>query len=177
MKYMSPRDLAWCSIFGAAAWFLPVFFHMFSLGSTFLPMYLPLMALAFFVRPVAAAITAFCVPLLSAAVTGMPPFFPPVAFFMAIELAFMAFTASFLSRRMNKVNSLWILIPVLFTGRILHVIMVYVVSLWINLPAKYTAGITFISGWPGVVLMIAVIPVLIKIRKTLPERIPDESRL
>lgn len=56
---------------------LPIAFHLFQLGSVFMPMYLPLVALTFFVGPFAAALTAFLLPLLSGAIAGMPPFFPP----------------------------------------------------------------------------------------------------
>ena len=76
---MKPRERAYCGLFGAAALLLPVLFHVLHVGHVFMPMYLPLVALAFFVRPGAAAVTALLVPLLSGAVTGMPPFMPPVA--------------------------------------------------------------------------------------------------
>jgi hypothetical protein len=54
------------------------------LGHVFMPMYLPIVALAFFVRPLPAAVTAAMTPLLSGAVLGMPPFYPPVALMMAV---------------------------------------------------------------------------------------------
>jgi len=68
------RDLARCGLFGAAALLLPVLFHLLHLGHVFMPMYLPLVALAFFASPTPAAVTALLTPLLSGAVTGMPPF-------------------------------------------------------------------------------------------------------
>ena len=73
----SSRDLAYAGLFGAAALLLPVLFHLVHLGHIFLPMFLPLLALAFLVRPAPAAVTAAITPLLSAAVTGMPPWVPP----------------------------------------------------------------------------------------------------
>ena len=69
------RELAYCGLFGAAAMLLPVVFHLLKLGSMFMPMYLPLIALAFFVGPLPAALTSFMTPLLSGVLTGMPPFF------------------------------------------------------------------------------------------------------
>ena len=69
---------------------LPVLFHLVHLGRVFMPMYLPLVTLAFLVRPLPAATTALLAPVLSGAVTGMPPLYPPVAAFMSIELSFMA---------------------------------------------------------------------------------------
>ncbi len=161
------REVALCSLFGAAAWLLPVFFHLIQLGSLFLPMYLPVVALAFMVRPSAAALTALVVPLLSGAVTGMPPFYPPVAVFMAVELAIMGALIAAVSGRWRRLHPLWVLIPVLVLGRALHVAMVFAFALMVELPARYIAGVTFLSGWPGVVLMILVIPFLVALERRL----------
>jgi thiamine transporter ThiT len=80
----NPRDIAYCAVFGAAAMLLPVIFHLFHLGSLFMPMYLPLVTLSFFVGPLPASFTALLLPLISGAITGMPPFYPPIAFIMSI---------------------------------------------------------------------------------------------
>ena len=88
--HLSARDLAYCGLFGAAALLFPTVFHLVRLGHVFMPMYLPIIALAFFVPPLPAAVTALIVPILSGAVTGMPPFYPPTAVFMSLELAVMS---------------------------------------------------------------------------------------
>ncbi len=105
-----------------------------------------------------AAVTAFIVPLLSGAVTGMPPFYPPVAIFMAIELATMAALIASLVRRWPRINEWLVLIPVLLLGRVLYVGLVYGFSLVIALPAGFMAGMSFLSGWPGIILMVVVVP-------------------
>ena len=64
-KWFSRRELATCGLFGAAGLLLPVLFHALHLGHVFMPMYLPLVALGYFVSPAPAALTAFVVPLLS----------------------------------------------------------------------------------------------------------------
>jgi hypothetical protein len=155
---LTPRELAYCGLFGAAALLLPVLFHLLHLGRVFMPMYLPLCALAFFVRPLPAAVTAALVPLLSGAVTGMPPFYPPVAVFMAIELAAMAALIAFCVGRWPRANEWLVLIPVLLFGRVLYVALVYGFSLVIRLPAGFMAGLSFLSGWPGLILMAVVVP-------------------
>ena len=155
---ISPRDLAYCGLFGAAALLLPVLFHLVQLGRVFMPMYLPLVALAFLVRPLPAAVTAFVTPLLSGAVTGMPPFYPPVALFMAVELSVMAALIATAVKRWPGINDWLLLIPVLLLGRALYVAMVYGASLLIDLPAGLTAGLSFLSGWPGLILIIIVVP-------------------
>jgi hypothetical protein len=123
-----------------------------------MPMYLPLCTLPFFVRPLPAAVTAALVPVLSGAVTGMPPFYPPIAVFMAMELAVMAGLVSLCMLRWPRANEWLVLIPVLLLGRVLYVGLVYGFSLVIQLPAAFMAGLSFLSGWPGIILMAVVVP-------------------
>ncbi len=154
--------MAYCGLFGAAALLLPVLFHLLHLGRILMPMYLPLVALAFFTRPLPAAVTAFITPLLSGAVTGMPPFFPPVALFMAIELSLMAALIAALHGRWPGARAWLLLAPVLMLGRVLYIGLVYLFSRLIDLPAPFMAGISFLSGWPGIVLMMVVVPVIVR---------------
>jgi hypothetical protein len=155
---VSARELSFCGLFGAAALLLPVIFHLFHLGHIFMPMYLPLVTLAYFVRPLPAAVTAMVTPLLSGAVTGMPPFFPPVAVFMALELSVMAALIAGVCSRWPRVNEWLVLVPTLLFGRVLYVGLVYLFSLLIDLPAGFMAGLSLLSGWPGIILMVAVVP-------------------
>jgi hypothetical protein len=169
-QHLSPRELAYAGLFGAAALLLPALFHLVHLGHVFMPMYLPLCALPFFVRPLPAAITAAVVPLLSGAVTGMPPFYPPVAMFMAIELAAMAGLIAAAARRWPRANEWVVLVPVLLFGRALYVALVYGFSLVIHLPAAFMAGLSFVSGWPGILLMIAVVPTVARMGRNTARR-------
>jgi hypothetical protein len=159
----SSRDLAYAGIFGAAALLLPVLFHMVHLGHVFMPMYLPLMALGFLVRPVPAAITAAITPLLSAAVTGMPPFYPPVAIFMAIELSAMAGLIATVQARWPRANTWLLLALALAVGRVLYVGLTYGFSLVLHLPAAYLAGVSFLGAWPGLVLILLTVPTVIRV--------------
>ena len=163
MRTLAPRDLAYCGLFGAAALLMPALFHLIHLGHVFMPMYLPLVALAFFVRPLPAALTALIVPPLSGAVTGMPPFFPPVAVFMAVELSVMSVIIASVRGHWPRANEWLLLVPVLVLGRALYVAMVYGFSLIIELPAGFMAGLSFLKGWPGLVLMLVVIPPLARV--------------
>lgn len=161
-KAFSPRELAYCGLFGASALLLPVMFHLVHLGQIFMPMYLPLVALAFFVRPLPGALTAFVVPLLSGAATGMPPFYPPVAVIMAVELSVMAGVIASAKQYKPKCNEWLILLPALIVGRIVNVGLVYLFAEFIDLPAGFLAVASFISGWPGIILMLAVVPPLVR---------------
>ena len=155
------RELAYCGVFGAAALLLPVLFHVLQLGRLFMPMYLPLVALAFFVRPRAAAATALATPVLSGALTGMPPFYPPVAVLMALELGLTALALSALNLRFPRANPWLLLAPVLLAGRFLYVGLIYGFARVVELPAAFVAGASLLSGWPGVVLMLVVFPPLV----------------
>jgi len=160
---MRPRDLAICGLFGAAALLLPVLFHALQLGRVFMPMYLPLVALAFFTRPGAAALTAFLVPLLSGFVTGMPPFMPPIAPVMAIELALMAALIGTLGIVFPRIPVWGRLVIALTVGRIVNAALLYAAAYMFDLPATFVAGISLLSGWPGLILMMLVIPTLVRL--------------
>jgi len=163
--FATPRDLAYGGLFGAAALLMPVLFHVLHLGHVFMPMYLPLVALGYFARPGPAALTAFVVPLLSAALTGMPPLYPPIAFLMAAELAVMAVLIAAAIQVRPAVNEWVVLVPVLVLGRVLYVGMVYGMARVMDLPAGFVAGASFVSGWPGLMLMIVVIPPLARLAR------------
>lgn len=162
VQKIPPRELAFGGLFGAAALTLPVIFHLFHLGHIFMPMYLPLMALAFFASPRVCAATAFATPLISGLLTGMPPFYPPVAVSMAVELAVMSALASWAYRRWST-SVLAVLIPVLLLGRVMGAASGYLLGLLIDLPPRFLSAVSVVSGWPGLVLMVLVIPPLVRL--------------
>ena len=137
---VAPRELAFGGLFGAAAIALPALFHLVQLGHVFMPMYIPLMTLPFFVGWRAAGTTALLVPWLSALVTGMPPLMPPVAPVMSAELAIMAGIVAVLRRRWANAAPIILLAPVLIAGRFLNAGLMYLASTALNLPAGFTTG-------------------------------------
>ena len=139
-------------------------FHVLHLGSVFMPMYLPLVALAFFVSPRVCAATALVVPLLSGLLTGMPPFYPPVAVAMSVELAVMSALASWASRRWPG-SVLLVLVPTLLVGRVLQGGAGYLIGLLVELPPMFLSVVSVVSGWPGLVLMVLVIPPLVRVAR------------
>ena len=160
---MKPRELAYCGLFGAAALLLPVLFHVLHVGHVFMPMYLPLVALAFFVRPGAAAVTALLAPLLCGAVTGMPPFMPPVAPVMAAELALMAVVIGALRAAFPRLPVWVVLALALAAGRVVNAGLLYGAARALELPAGLIVGISLLSGWMGLVLMMVVIPQVVRL--------------
>ncbi|MCD6496930.1 MAG: hypothetical protein J7M25_01315 [Deltaproteobacteria bacterium] len=161
MQY-DPKELAYGGLFGAAALTLPIVFHAVHLGHVFMPMYFPLMTLPFLVGPKIAATTALVIPIFSGLVTGMPPFYPPIALFMSAELTMMAAVASWwYHRRETKV--IVVLVSVLLLGRVMSAVTGYLLGLVLDLPAKFTSVMSVVSGWPGVVLMVVGIPPLLRL--------------
>lgn len=165
---MKPRDLAYCAVFGAAALLLPTVFHAIQLGRVFMPMYLPLVLLAFYVPPGPAALTALLIPVLSGAVTGMPPFYPPVAPVMSLELALMAAVIGGLRKAAPRLPSWAALAVTLALGRVTAAALSYAAAAVMGLPAGFVAGISLLSGWPGILLMMVVIPAVIRLRRQPP---------
>ncbi|NJK89194.1 MAG: hypothetical protein HC923_07160 [Myxococcales bacterium] len=137
-------------------------FHLVRLGHVFMPMYLPLVLLGFLVRPTAAGMTAFVIPIGSALFTGMPPFHPPIAWVMALELASMAAIARPMRRALRGLPSLVALGLVLLVGRALNFYGMLVAARLMGMPDTFTAGLSFLLGWPGVVLMLVVIPPVLR---------------
>lgn len=150
------------AVFGAAALLLPVVFHLLHIGHVFMPMYLPLVALGFYATPSVAASTALLVPILSGALTGMPPFYPPVGPIMSLELALMTGLIAWVRRKRTGINTYVVLIPVLLLGRVVNYLLVLAAATVMGLPAGFLAGASLIAGWPGVILMILVIPPMVR---------------
>jgi ubiquinone/menaquinone biosynthesis C-methylase UbiE len=67
--------------------------------------------------------------------------------------------------RWPKTNEWLVLVPVLCFGRALYVGLVYAFSLAIELPARFMAGLSLLGGWPGILLMIAVVPPVARMGK------------
>ena len=176
---MSPRiesrELALGGLLGAAALLLPAVFHLVHLGSLFMPMYVPLCLLAFLVSARVAATTALIVPLMSGLLTSMPPFYPPIAPVMSVELAVMCGTIALARARWPQCNEWLLLVPVLLAGRILNFFLMYALAEVMNLPPGFVAGLSFVAGWPGVVLMLLVIPPLVRMLRTKGGSLGQES--
>jgi hypothetical protein len=80
---------------------------------------------------------------------------------MSLELGLSALVLSALNLRFPRANPWLLLTPVLVGGRFLYVGLVYGFARVVELPAAFVAGASLLSGWPGVVLMLVVIPPLV----------------
>lgn len=160
MKYRG-YDLLLGGLFLALALVFPFIFHVTGLGSSFLPMFYPIIMAGFLISFPVAAFVGIISPLVSALISGMPPFFPPVAFIMMVEGFILAGIPAILYQR-YKVN-VWItLILTIFVDRITLFGLVFVASKLLQLPEDFLGLVLVVQGVPGIVVILIVVPVLIK---------------
>lgn len=154
----------------SAALVLPVFFHLLGLGSAFMPMFYPLALAGFLVATPLAIIVGLSAPLVSALITGMPPFYPPIAFIMMAEG--LLFTA--LPRPLQKLLRLpdWLaLLVLLLLDRVLLFMLVQAMAGFMDLPPRLLGWAAVVRGLPGVALMLAALPWIIPPLRAKKERI------
>jgi len=155
----------------SAALVLPVFFHLLGLGSAFMPMFYPLALAGFLVATPLAMIVGISAPLLSALFTGMPPFYPPIAFIMMAEGIVLAGIPSFL-RGKKGLPILPVLLVTLLGDRLVLLAAVILISHLLELPAGVLGTAAVIHGLPGMALILAVLPSMVKALELRIKRMP-----
>ncbi len=167
--------LAGMLLSGALA--LPILFHALGLGSAFMPMFYPLALAGFLVATPLAMIVGVSAPLLSALFTGMPPFYPPIAFIMMAEgLLFTALPRP--SQRFLRLPDWLALLVVLLLDRVLLYALVQAMAKFMDLPPRLLGWAAVVRGLPGLALMLAVLPWLIphlRARKEIITRRHDQE--
>lgn len=149
------------AIMAAMALVLPFAFHAVGLGSKFLPMLLPLLLNGFLVPAPWAILTGALVPLLSSVTTGMPPLFPPVAAGMSLEGAVLGGVSAAIYR--GRGSRLWLaLVAAVVLGRAASFGSNWLLAELLDLPPRMTAAAALIQGLPGVLLQLAVVPLVVR---------------
>ena len=175
---LTARELAMGGLFGALALALSALFHLVALaGPIFLPMYLPVVALAFVGSARVAALVGFLVPLVSGALTGMPPFAPPIAPLMSGELLVLAGVAGAVYHRFRIPAIVAILIGNLLSRAFLAMEVVVFGSLLRFHPpiTPFILG-SFVTGLPGLILQLVAIPALLRaVQPDMRKGIPHED--
>jgi hypothetical protein len=95
---------------------------------------------------------------------------------MAVELATMALLIAGTLALRPRANPWAVLVPVLLVGRVLYVGLVWGFARMIDLPARWVAGLSLLSGWPGIVLMIVVVPPVVHAVRWRGERAPGPAQ-
>jgi LytS/YehU family sensor histidine kinase len=160
VKY-SGRDVLMGGLLIALALVLPVLFHALNLGSAFLPMFLPIVLAGYLLAPSVALAVGALAPLLSALLTGMPPFFPPIALIMMVEGLALAGIPALLYQK-YRWNVYFTLLITLFVDRMVSLGLVVLSSHWLNLPEEAVGISLVLKGIPGIILIVAAIPPMVK---------------
>jgi hypothetical protein len=162
MQNKSVREVVLSGLFIAIGLILPMVFHAFGAGSTFLPMHIPVLLAGFVISIPFAIAVGVLTPFLSSVLTGMPPIFPILPY-MVFELAVYGAVASLLYRKL-KLNVYISLVGSMIAGRIVSSVIVWVLATFFT--AKLPGPITFItggvvSGIPGIIIQIVFIPAIV----------------
>jgi len=170
MSY-SGRDIVFGGLLVAIAIVLPILFHAVNLGSAFLPMFFPVIAAGFLIAlPVALAVGLMS-PLVSALLTGMPPFFPPIAFFMMAEGVVLAGIPAVFYQRCRWNIYLTLVLTVILDRAVLLCLAV-LASRWLDLPERAVGISVLIKGIPGILLIFVAVPPLIKMLEKAVRNVP-----
>ena len=163
------RQIPLTALFLAAAILLPQLFHLFGLGPTFLPMFLPVFAGAMVLSWKFALVLGLSSPLISWIFTGMPPLIPPVMPVMLLELGTTALLISWL--RFHSKKPVWLaLILGILWDRLLLFILVTLIAPVFGLTYPLFSTALVISGLPGIAMQLLVIPQFIPlVLKRFPE--------
>ena len=155
---LEARDLALGGLFGALGIVVPVVFHAAGpkAGPIFLPMYLPILALGLLASWQVTLLVACITPLLSGALTGMPP--PPTAVLMVFELGILGATASLARSRGLGIwpASILAIIAARIVGIAAYAAVGHMLGFAQPLLTWVVVGV--VTSWPGVVLQLTVVP-------------------
>lgn len=139
----------------------PVLFHAVGLGPVFLPMFWPIAMSVFFLPLQFTVFVAILTPIVSSLLTGMPPISPPVLHIMIVELLVMAISSRLLFEK-TQWGVFWILVCGLLASRLVLYVMVGHLAALLGLPEQLSSTLWVLRGGPGVLLILASIPVLVQ---------------
>ncbi|MCX7973661.1 MAG: ECF transporter S component [Candidatus Aminicenantes bacterium] len=161
MRLKKEAQLILGGIMLALALALPIAFHLVGLGSSFLPMFYPIILAGLLLELKVASLVGSLAPLISSWLTGMPPLFPPIAFVMMVEGLVMT-SVAFLTYQKKKMNIYLSLIFIVLAERITLLILVLFISSWLELPSLVLGPASLLKGLPGIIIIFLLIPPLTK---------------
>lgn len=151
------RRLPLAAMFTALGVLLPQIFHALGLGSTLLPMFLPVLAAALLLPLQLAVTVGILTPLLSWMLTGMPPLSPPMLPLLLIELPITAAVASLLRRRL-RLPVIAAITAAMVTDRLLLWLVIETVTRAAGVQHPLFGPALVLAGLPGVILQLVVLP-------------------
>lgn len=160
------KQVVFTAFLAALGVILPQMFHIFGPvgGKVLLPMHIPAILAGLICGPLSGFIVGFVSVILSYLFTGMPPM--PMLVFMIVELPIYGLVSGILYNKV-KANVVVSLIGAMIAGRTCVGIMLFVATklIGITLPPFMNIIGMIVTGLPGIVLQLAVIPLTIVILK------------
>lgn len=165
MRYKA-RDITLGGLFGALGVALPILFHALGAGMVFLPMHLPILVCGLLVSAPVAFAVGFVTPLVSFALTGMPP--TPINLLMTLELGTLAVAASLMHKHLRAHVIVAVLVAMVCARAVGGLERLALAPL-MDLPQSAMAYITFslITSWPGIAIQIVTAPAIVATINTI----------
>jgi hypothetical protein len=152
------------ALFAVLGILFPLLFHFIGLGSTFLPMFIPIV-MASTLLPVKFAVSiAILTPFTSFLFTGMPPLYPPILLVIILELILVSFITSQLYFSLRKPIIVTLLIA-LGADRLMLFLFVTYFAKYFGFPANFYSIAAVLYGFPGIILILVLIPLTLKFIK------------
>ncbi|MDR2646553.1 MAG: ECF transporter S component [Oscillospiraceae bacterium] len=162
MNQKQIKKLAYAALLLALGLVLPQIFHLFGqrAGQLFLPMHIPVLVAGFVLGPLYGGIVGAATPLLSFAVTGMPPM--PLLWFMTIELLVYGVCGGLFGKKMP----IWLALPLTqILGRIVEAGLLLALNHLLRVNGVPSASIVvsaIAAGVVGIALQWILVPLLVK---------------
>jgi len=166
-KIITPEDMKQIilsGLFAAIAFVLPMIFHLLGLGSIFLPMFLPIVMLAFLVKLQFAIVVCIIVPIFSTLTTSMPPIYPPIFLIMIMELLVICVIISLTYHRL-KYPWYVALIASVIVDRLTLALMIFILLEIFKVKGLTLSSVFILQGIPGICLQFIVVPLFLKLYK------------
>lgn len=189
MEMSSVKRACICALCTALCYVLPLAFHMFGLGSTFLPMHLPVLLCGLICGAGYGVFCGVAGPVVSCVLSGMPTAFQLAS--MAPELGAYGLLCGLLYQRVYTgricLDLYCSLLPAMLLGRVLGGLCQMLLCL-ISAKGGFTVTVWltayFVQTLPGTILQLLVIPTIVFVltragliparypRQTKPENLP-----
>jgi len=160
------RKLVWASFLLILGIILPRLVNLAgsqALGNLISPMHIPVFLTALILGPFYGALVGFITPLFSTLIFAMPPMMPPIAVFMAFELAALGLTAGYLYSNKSKNIYLSITAAVIM-GRFIYGLALLALGPLFSFNPPFIPFMqgAFLTGIPGIVIQFVIIPPIIE---------------
>lgn len=167
------RKLVWASFLLILGIILPRLINFAgsqTLGNLISPMHIPVFLTGLILGPFYGTLVGFITPLFSTLIFSMPPLAPPITILMAFELAAFGLIAGYFYSSKSK-NIYFSLIVAMILGRFVYGLALFSLGpiLDFNPPFIPFMQGAFLTGIPGMVIQLVIIPPIIEKIKPVKE--------